>query len=114
IVQINVLIASGSITISLPCRDIDVSTVKISTEALNMKTLPTSILSVGGGVIGIEWASMLADFGVKVTVLEYADHILPTEDITISQAAQKQLEKKGIMFITSANLLADSLTKDDG
>src|SRR5690625_587031 len=114
IVPKNVLIATGSKPKTLPGLDIDGSTVMSSTEALNMKTLPTSILIVGGGVIGIEWASMLADFGVKVTVLEYADHILPTEDITISQAAQKQLEKKGIMFITSANLLADSLTKDDG
>lgn len=45
-----------------------------------METLPSSIIIVGGGVIGIEWASMLADFGVEVTVLEYAKTILPLED----------------------------------
>lgn len=43
-----------------------------SDHALKMETLPSSIIIVGGGVIGIEWASMLADFGVEVTVLEYA------------------------------------------
>ncbi len=49
-----------------------------------MSALPKSILIVGGGVIGIEWASMLADFDVEVTVLENSDRILPSEDDDIS------------------------------
>ena len=64
-----------------------------------METLPNSIIIVGGGVIGIEWASMLPDFGVEVTVLEYAEHIIPTEDKDISKEMQKILSKKGIKLL---------------
>ena len=61
-----------------------------------MTELPKSMLIVGGGVIGIEWASMLNDFGVDVTVIEYADRIIPTEDVDISKEMKKLLTKKGI------------------
>src|SRR5690625_7758353 len=103
IVPKNVLIATGSKPKTLPGLDIDGSTLMSSTEALNMKTLPTSLLILGGGVIGIEWASVIADLGLNLTVLAYADNILLTEDITISKAAQKPIEKQGIMFITRDN-----------
>lgn len=109
-----VLIATGSKPKSLPNLDIDGSIVMSSEDALNMDALPSSIVIIGGGGIGIEWASMLADFGVKVTVVEYAEHILPTEDKAISQAAQKQLEQKEITFLTRADVLTQTLTKDDG
>ena len=59
-----------------------------------MKELPKSIIIVGGGVIGIEWASMLNDFGVEVTVVEYADRIIPTEDEDISKEMKKLLNEK--------------------
>ena len=67
-----------------------------------MEALPKSIIIVGGGVIGIEWASMLNDFGVEVTVIEYADRIIPTEDDDISKEMKKLLTKKGITFATGA------------
>lgn len=114
IVPKNVLIATGSKPKSLPGLEIDGSLVMSSEEALDMDTLPNAMLIVGGGVIGIEWASMLADFGVQVTVVEYAEHILPTEDIAISREIEKQLKKKGVTFITRAEVLADTLTKDNG
>ncbi len=66
-----------------------------SDGALSMETLPQSIIIVGGGVIGIEWASMLNDFGVDVTVVEYADRIIPTEDEDISKEMKKLLGKEG-------------------
>ena len=69
----NLIIATGSRPKTLPDLDIDGEYVLTSDEALTMEALPKSIIIVGGGVIGIEWASMLADFGVEVTVLEYAD-----------------------------------------
>ena len=72
------------------------------------------MLIVGGGVIGIEWASMLNDFGVEVTVLEYADHIIPTEDEDISKEMKKLLSKKGITFATSAKVLPETLVKEEG
>ncbi len=110
----NVVIATGSRPRSLPGLTIDGTQVMSSDEALTMTELPKSILIVGGGVIGIEWASMLNDFGVDVTVIEYADRIIPTEDADISKEMQKLLTKKGIKIATSAKVLADSLetTKD--
>jgi dihydrolipoamide dehydrogenase len=85
-----------------------------SDEALNMEELPKSILIVGGGVIGIEWASMLADFGVEVTVLEYLPRILPTEDQDVSKEMKKLMKKKGVNIVTEAKVKPDTLTKDNG
>lgn len=110
----NVLVATGSNPKSLPGLEIDGDFVMSSDEALHMEELPESIVIVGGGVIGIEWASMLADFGVEVTVLEYLPHILPTEDEDISKEMLKQMEKKGVNIVTSAKVLPDTIQKDDG
>ena len=114
IVPKNVLIATGSKPKSLPGLEIDGKLVMSSDEALEMEELPASIVIVGGGVIGIEWASMLADFGVDVTVIEYADQILPTEDDAIAKEVEKLLKKKGITFVKGAKVLADTFTKDNG
>lgn len=114
IVPKNVLIATGSRPKSLPGLDFDGSLVMSSDDALQMDRLPESIVIVGGGVIGIEWASMLADFGVKVTVLEYLNQILPTEDEAIAKEAERLLKRKGIQFVKGAKVLADSLSKDTG
>lgn len=105
----NVIIATGSRPRTLPGLTIDGEFVLSSDEALQLTELPKSILIVGGGVIGIEWASMLNDFGVDVTVLEYADRIIPTEDKEVSKEMLKLLKKKGITFATNAKVLADTL-----
>lgn len=110
----NLLIATGSRPRTLPGLEADGKYVLTSDEALIMEDLPKSIIIIGGGVIGIEWASMLADFGVEVTVIEYEDRIIPTEDREISIEMQRLLKKKGIHFITSAKVLPESLEKDSG
>nr|WP_202412510.1 dihydrolipoyl dehydrogenase [Halobacillus litoralis] len=110
----NVLVATGSRPKSLPGLEIDGEVVISSDEALHMEELPESIIIVGGGVIGIEWASMLADFGVQVTVLEYLPYILPTEDEDISREMLKQMKKKGVDIVTSAKVLPDTIEKDNG
>ena len=110
----NVVLATGSRPRTLPGLPIDGEFVMTSDEALEMTELPKSILIVGGGVIGIEWASMLNDFGVEVTVIEYADRIIPTEDEAISREMKKLLEKKGITFATSAKVLPETLKIDNG
>lgn len=109
----NLIIATGSRPRTLPGLEIDEKQVMSSDGALLMDTLPKSIIIVGGGVIGIEWASMLNDFGVEVTVLEYADRILPTEDEEISKEMRKLLTKKGISFEVSAKVLPDTIIKTD-
>ncbi|MDO6655194.1 dihydrolipoyl dehydrogenase [Anaerobacillus sp. 1_MG-2023] len=110
----NVIVATGSKPRTLPGLEVDGEYVMTSDEALRMESLPSSIIIVGGGVIGIEWASMLVDFGVDVTVVEYADRIVPTEDKDISKEAHKLMKKKGIKLFTGAKVMGDSLTIDNG
>ncbi|WP_160721550.1 dihydrolipoyl dehydrogenase [Bacillus sp. USDA818B3_A] len=108
----NVIVATGSRPRTLPGLEIDGQLVMTSDEALQLEKLPKTIIIVGGGVIGIEWASMLSDFGVDVTVIEYADRIIPTEDKEISKEMQRVMKKKGIKLITSAKVLPETITKE--
>jgi dihydrolipoamide dehydrogenase len=109
----NVIVATGSRPRTLPGLEIDGEFVLTSDEALSLEALPNSIIIVGGGVIGIEWASMLSDFGVEVTVIEYADRIIPTEDKEISKEMQRLMKKKGVKLVTSAKVLPETLVKGD-
>lgn len=109
-----VLIATGSSPRTLPGLEADGKFVLTSDEALSLDALPSSMIIVGGGVIGIEWASMLNDFGVEVTVLEYGPHILPTEDTDIAKEAAKILKKKGITLVTNVKVLPETLEKGNG
>jgi dihydrolipoamide dehydrogenase len=109
----NILVATGSRPRSLPGLVIDGEYVMSSDEALVMEKLPESIIIVGGGVIGIEWASLLHDFGVQVTVLEYLDRIIPTEDKDVSKEVNRLLKKKGIKIVTSAKVLPETLEKGE-
>ncbi|KMY42752.1 dihydrolipoyl dehydrogenase [Peribacillus loiseleuriae] len=110
----NIVLATGSRPRTLPGLEADGEYVMTSDEALQMQELPESILIVGGGVIGIEWASMLVDFGLSVTVIEYADRILPTEDKEISKEVQRLMKKKGVKIITGAKVLPETLEKGEG
>lgn len=110
----NVIVATGSRPRTLPGLEIDRKFVITSDDALELESLPSSIIIVGGGVIGIEWASLLSDFGVDVTVIEYADRIIPTEDKEISKEMQRLMKKKGINIITSAKVLSETLVKGNG
>ncbi|MEH7095133.1 dihydrolipoyl dehydrogenase [Neobacillus vireti] len=107
----NVIVATGSRPRTLPGLEIDGEFVLSSDEALQLKELPQSIIIIGGGVIGIEWASMLSDFGVDVTVLEFADRIIPTEDKEISKEMQRVMKKRGINLVTSAKVLPETIVK---
>lgn len=109
----NVIIATGSRPRTLPGLEVDGNQILTSDEALVLEQLPASIIIVGGGVIGIEWASMMADFGVEVTVVEYADRILPTEDKEISREMQRLMKKRGIKLVTGAKVLPETLKKEN-
>lgn len=110
----NVIIATGSRPRLLPGMTADGQFVLTSDDALQLEALPNSIIIVGGGVIGIEWASLFADFGVEVTVLEFGERILPTEDHEISKEAQRLLKKKGVKVFTGAKVQPESLVKENG
>lgn len=109
----NVIIATGSRPKSLPNLTVDGEFVITSDEALELEELPSSIIIVGGGVIGIEWATMFSDFGVDVTIIEYSSQILPTEDHEIAKEAARHLKKKGIKILTEATILPETLTKNN-
>lgn len=110
----NVIIATGSSTKSLPGLEIDGTYILTSDEALEMLQLPKSMLIIGGGVIGVEWASMLADFGVEVTIIEYADQLLPAEDHEVSKELRHLFKKKNINVVTKAKVLPETLVKASG
>jgi dihydrolipoamide dehydrogenase len=109
----NVIVSTGSRPRTLPGLEIDGTQVMTSDEALEMTEIPKSIIIVGGGVIGIEWASMLSDFGSEVTVIEYADRIIPTEDKEISKEMQRLMKKKGVKFAVGAKVLPETLQKGE-
>ncbi|MDQ0269376.1 dihydrolipoyl dehydrogenase [Cytobacillus purgationiresistens] len=109
----NVIIATGSRPRTLPGLEIG-GNVMTSDEALSMEEIPKSIIIVGGGVIGIEWASMLSDFGADVTVLEFADRIIPTEDKDISKEMQRLMKKRGVNIVTNAKVLPETLAQGEG
>ncbi|ARF15906.1 dihydrolipoyl dehydrogenase [Sporosarcina ureae] len=109
----NLVIATGSKPRSLPGLDVDEQSVMTSDGALLMNALPSSITIIGGGVIGIEWASMLVDFGVDVTVMDRLEQILATEDREVAVAMHKALAKRGVKFILGAEILTESLQKND-
>ncbi len=106
------IIATGSRPRSLPGLEIDGEQVITSDEALQLSALPQSMIIVGGGVIGMEWASLLSDFGVEVTVLEYADRIIPTEDSEISKELLRLMKKRKVKVVTSAKVLAESVERN--
>jgi len=108
------IIATGSRPRSLPGLDIDGQFILNSDQALQLEELPQSIVIVGGGVIGVEWASMLIDFGVQVTVVEYAERLLPTEDSDISRELERLLKKRGVQVVTGAKVLAETVEKKPG
>ncbi len=110
----NVIIATGSKPAVLEGIPFDGQSILNSDDALNLQQLPSSMLIIGGGVIGVEWASMLCDFGVEVTVVEYGERILPTEDIEIAKEMTKALTKRGVKIIVNARLQTETLVVDNG
>lgn len=107
----NVVLATGARARSLPGIEPDGERIVTYKEAMVPKTLPKSLMVIGAGAIGIEFASFYADLGSQVTVVEMAERVLPQEDEEISQLVRKSLEKRGIDIHTGA---AVSAVQPDG
>jgi dihydrolipoamide dehydrogenase len=90
------IIATGSKPSSIPGVEIDKKRIITSTEALSLEEKPESMVIIGGGVIGVEMASIFNRIGTKVTILEYADHLIATMDHELGKSLQKILKKEGI------------------
>ncbi len=92
----NVILAAGSVVRSLPGFDVDGTTVVTSDEFLDLTSLPASAAVIGGGAIGCEFASMLADMGTSVTILEFLPTILAGCDAEVVSVVQRSFKKRGI------------------
>ena len=93
-----VIIATGSKPSSLPFIKIDKKRIITSTEALQLKEVPSHMIIIGGGVIGMELGSVYARLGSKVTVVEFLNSIIPTMDGTMGKELQKATKKLGFEF----------------
>ncbi|NMO96899.1 dihydrolipoyl dehydrogenase [Paenibacillus lemnae] len=114
VVPSNLIIATGSRPRMLPGLETDGSYVLNSDHALQLDKLPESVIIIGGGVIGVEWASMLNDFGVTVTIVETAGRLLPAEDEDTGMELKKHLSARGVVVMTGVNVMTDSYKTDSG
>ncbi len=96
----NVILAAGSVPRTLPGFEIDGRYVLTSDEVLSLSTLPGSVVVIGGGAIGCEFASMMADLGVQVTLLEALPKLLPGCDDDVAQVVARSFKKRGITVRT--------------
>lgn len=98
----NIIIATGSHSRSLSIPGADKDWVLDSTKALALEFVPAELIVIGGGVIGMEFASVFSAFGSKVTVIEYMKQILPPFDSDIAKRLKQTLSKRGIDIVTGA------------
>ena len=100
----NIIIATGSSPRTIPALPVDGDKVLTSKDAILASELPKSIVSVGGGAIGVEFAYLYRMYGVEVTVVELLPNLVPNEDVEISQILERSFSKHGINVITGAGV----------
>jgi dihydrolipoyl dehydrogenase len=91
----DVILATGSYSRSLPGLEIG-GRVLTSEHALELNEIPQRVVILGGGVIGVEFASVWRSFGVEVTIVEALDHLVPNEDVAMSKALERAFRRRGI------------------
>jgi dihydrolipoamide dehydrogenase len=106
----NIVLGTGSYARSLPGLEIG-GRVITSDQALEMDWVPQSVIVLGGGVIGVEFASVWTSFGSKVTVVEALTHLAPNEDEALSKGLERAFRKRGIDFKLGVRF--SSVTQDD-
>ena len=106
------LVATGSRPFDLPSFPVDGKRIITSTEALDLKAVPKSMLVLGGGVIGLEIGTYLAKFGAQVTVVELMEQVLPGTDPDLVDVVMRGLKKKGVKVMTGTKALGASVRSD--
>lgn len=101
-----IIIATGSVSAMLPIPGVDLPGVMTSREILDAEEIPQRLAVIGGGVIGLEFASIFRSFGTEVSVVEYAKDILPRFDTDLAKRLKLALSKRGISIETSAQVTA--------
>ena len=104
----NIIIATGSKPTTVPIKGIDEPGVITSDEALAMEKFPKSIIIIGGGVIGLEFAQIMHRMGSKVTIVEMMPQVLPTEDTEIANMLMDILKKEGMEIFTDVSVTSIS------
>ena len=107
------IVATGARARIIPGMEPDGENIWTYREAMTAKALPKSLIVVGSGAIGSEFASFYRNMGAEVTLVEMAENILPVEDEEISKLARKSFEKQGIKILTSASLKALKVGKSE-
>jgi len=110
----DVVLATGSFSRSLPGLEIG-GRILTSEQALQLDEVPARVVILGGGVIGVEFASVWRSFGADVTIVEALDHLVPNEDVTLSKALERAFRRRGIasslgVRFQSATQTADAVT----
>jgi dihydrolipoyl dehydrogenase len=100
----DLILATGGVSRSLPGVAIDGDRIITSREALDLREVPASVVIVGGGPIGVEFAYFWLSFGAAVTIVELMDRILPGEDEDISRALERALKTQGIEILTGTKV----------
>ena len=107
----NVVLATGSYSRSLPGLEIN-GRIMTSDQALQMDWIPRSVLVLGGGVIGVEFASLWKSFGSDVTIIEALDRLVPAEEESISKALERAFKKRGIKSKTGVKFQSATQTAE--
>ena len=99
-----IICAAGSTPRELKGLEFNHEFILSSDDILNLETLPKSMLIIGSGAIGIEWARILSNFGVEIEVIELAPHLLPLADIEISKRVERSFKSAKIKFLTDTKV----------
>jgi dihydrolipoamide dehydrogenase len=100
----HIIVATGARPRALPGIEPDGDTIWTYFEAMVPKTMPNSLVVMGSGAIGIEFASFYRSMGAEVTVVELLDQVLPVEDAEVAAVARKQFEKQGMKILTGSKV----------
>jgi dihydrolipoamide dehydrogenase len=107
----NIIIATGAHTFTIPGIDLDGEKIIDYETAILRKELPESVVIMGGGAIGVEFATIWNAYGVDVTIVEMLDNLLPLEDPKVGQELEKAYQKRGIKVMTKTKVQSVMTTK---
>jgi len=108
-----ILLATGAMPISLPPLPFDHKKVLSYKDALQLTEMPQSLIIIGGGAIGVEFAYFYSALGVSVTLIELLPNLLPSADREISETLEKSFTKRGIKVLTNAKVLQGEVADKD-
>ncbi|WP_194398343.1 dihydrolipoyl dehydrogenase [Microbacterium atlanticum] len=107
----DVVLATGSYSRTLPGLEVG-GRILTSEHALELDEIPASAVILGGGVIGVEFASVWRSFGVDVTIVEALDHLVPNEDVALSKGLERAFRRRGIQYSLGVRFQSATQTSD--